>query len=203
MAQVITGTQLITEIPGTSDAELNNFHKNTKFMYSVSKEFAKGSVFKNIVRNKEKCHNPLVMITKEKLNFILKIQKNPPCDDNVSVNVFDGIMKGVLFSAYIDDHADGRGYHIGKFGWETTTSKLIGKMSGVSNACTHRIGNPQGCSNSAHMEGRLEAVIVSGEYQGCHVEASYLIWFDLSEDCDYGVWGTLEGVLIGECRDRA
>jgi hypothetical protein len=91
---------------------------------------------------------------------------------------------------------------LGRFEWAGAKSTLIGQMSGVTNAGTHRSpANPcEPCDQDGHMEGRLDAVVVDGEFQGCRVLATYVINYDTSDRAqDTAIVGTLEGVLISPC----
>jgi hypothetical protein len=103
---------------------------------------------------------------------------------------------------YIDDgHL--RGYHIGKIEWRAGGSTLIGQLSGVTNAGTHRrpLAECEPCDRRGHMEGRLDAVVVEGDHKGCRVVAAYAIDFDPGTQVQSTHFlGALEGVLLCDCR---
>jgi hypothetical protein len=122
--------------------------------------------------------------------------------DSIISRPLDGEMEGEIVFAYIDD-GEVRGYHIGKVEWRAGGSTLIGQLSGVTNAGTHRrplpdweLRDPRG-----HMEGRLDAVVTEGEHKGCRLVAAYAIDFDPGTQIrSTHFLGTLEGVLLCDCR---
>jgi hypothetical protein len=146
------------------------------------------------------CAEPPCVTLKGWITFGVEVMPHDPCD---AVPAFDGTIEGELVFAYIND-GHGRGYHLGRFKWAGSASTLIGRMSGVTNAGTHRAPATaacEPCDPPGHMEGRLDAVVVDGEYQGCRVLATYVIDFDPgSRVQSTGLrGGTLEGVLICPC----
>jgi hypothetical protein len=103
---------------------------------------------------------------------------------------------------YIDD-GQRRGYHVGKLEWAGGASKLIGQMTGTTNAGTHRspVVQCERCEEPGHMEGCLEAVVIEGQSEGCRLVATYAIEFDPAvAPQNTGFRGTLEGVLICDCK---
>lgn len=145
------------------------------------------------------CAEPPCVTLKGLVTFNVQVTPHPPCD---AVPAFDGTIDGELVFAYIKE-GHGRGYHLGRFEWAGARSKLFGRMSGVTNAGTHRPpanAACEPCDPAGHMEGRLDAVVVDGEYQGCRVLATYVIDFDPgSKVQSTAVYGTLEGVSICPC----
>jgi hypothetical protein len=167
-------------------------------MQQVSKDLAGEFV----VEQKEQleCAEPPCVTLKGWLTFRIDVTPHRRCD---AVPAFDGKIQGELVFAYIND-GHGRGYHLGKFEWFGSASTLMGRMSGVTNAGTHRAPATAACEDcdpGGHMEGRLDAVVVEGEHQGCRVLATYVIDFDAGTDVqDTGLrGGTLEGVSICPC----
>jgi len=149
-------------------------------------------------QEKQECEKPYCVTLKGWLTFNVDVTPHDPCD---VVPAFDGTIEGELVFAYIND-GTGRGYHLGRFKWAGSASTLIGRMSGVTNAGTHRAPaqDCEPCDRGGHMEGRLDAVVVDGEHQGCRVLATYVIEFDSgSKVQSTAVYGTLEGVSICPC----
>jgi hypothetical protein len=176
--------------------DLEPSYKERICMQAVSKDL-RGDF--SVERQEEQtCKEPPCVTLKGWLTFKVDVTPHKPCD---AVPAFDGQIKGELVFAYIKD-GHGRGYHLGRFEWAGAGSMLMGRMSGVTNAGTHRApAQPcEPCDRRGHMEGRLDAVVVDGEYQGCRVLATYVIDFDPgSRVQSTAVHGTLEGVSICPC----
>jgi hypothetical protein len=167
-------------------------------MKRVSKDLM--GQFTVVKQEMQECGEPHCMTLKGRMKFKVDLTPHPPCD---AAPAFDGTIEGELLFAYIED-GHGRGYHLGKFEWAGSASKLMGRMSGVTNAGTHRAPATAACENcdpGGHMEGRLDAVVVDGEHQRCRVLATYVMDFDPSSRVQStGLrGGTLEGVLICPC----
>jgi hypothetical protein len=148
----------------------------------------------------QECKSPACVTLKARLKFNAKVTPHSPCDARAS-RAFDGTIEGELLFAHIDS-GEGRGYHLGRFEWAGADSALIGRMSGVTNAGTHRspAAPCEPCDQRGHMEGRLDAIVVDGKYQRCRVLATYVINYDTSDKAqDTAIIGTLEGVLICPC----
>lgn len=187
--------QLFKEI---ETLDLAPSYKERICMGAVSKDL-RGSFFVD-TQEEQKCRRPPCVTLKAWLKFEVKVTPHHACD-SVASRAFDGAISGELVFAYIEN-GYGRGYHLGRLEWAGSRSKLIGRMSGVTNAGTHRgpAAPCEPCDRRGHMEGRLDAVVVEGEHQGCRVLATYVIDFDAGfEAQDTGVIGTLEGVLICPC----
>jgi hypothetical protein len=184
--------QLFNEIEAL---DLQPSYEERICMQAVSKDL-RGD-FVAAEQEEQRCKKPECVTLKGLVEFNVEVKPHDPCD---AVPAFDGMIKGQLVFAYIDD-GQGRGYHLGRFEW-TGASNLIGRMSGVTNAGTHREpAQPcEPCDRLGHMEGRLDAVVVEGEYEGCRVLATYVIDFDANRRVqDIPVYGTLEGVSICPC----
>ena len=175
------------------------FHKEPICMVPVSKDLSGRFIQKAV--DKQECKSPRCSTLKALHAFELKVTSHKQCDKEP--DALDGALKGKLSFAYIDT-GEYRGYHTGKFEWSGSASRLIGRLSGVTNAGTHRdpLMDCEKCEAPGHMEGRLDAVVVRGEHQGCRLLATYMVGFDQSADAaDTKAQGTLEGVLICSCTD--
>jgi hypothetical protein len=178
--------------------DLTPYYDERICLWEVSKDLR--GEFVDTRTEDQKCQHPGCLTHKARLTFTVRVLTNHPCD-SVAANGFDGEMKGELVFAYIEN-GHRRGDHVGKFEWYGSTSRLIGRMAGVTNAGTHRdpVGRCEPCDRRGHMEGRLEAVVIEGEHKGCRVLATYVINFDPGHQAqNTHVLGTLEGVLICPC----
>jgi hypothetical protein len=184
------------EIEG-SDPAL--YFKEPICMIRVSKDW-KGE-FRVADSADEKCLDPHCTTIKGLIKFESKVQRHQPCDA-VASGSLDGDIRGLLAFNYIDD-GQRRGYHVGKLEWAGGASKLIGQMTGTTNAGTHRspVVQCERCEEPGHMEGCLEAVVIEGQSEGCRLVATYAIEFDPAvAPQNTGCRGTLEGVLICDCK---
>jgi hypothetical protein len=178
--------------------DLGQRYKERICMWAVSKDL-KGE-FAVAEQEEQKCRRPGCMTLKARVRFKVQVTPHGPCDARAS-RAFDGTIEGELLFAHIDS-GEGRGYHLGRFEWAGADSALIGRMSGVTNAGTHRspAAPCEPCDQRGHMEGRLDAIVVDGKYQRCRVLATYVINYDTSYKAqDTAIIGTLEGVLICPC----
>jgi hypothetical protein len=176
------------------------YYKEPICMIRVSKDWQ--GDFRVADRDLKKCEKPGCTTVKGLIKVESKIQRHQPCDA-VGAASLDGDISGLLAFSYIDD-AQRRGHHVGKIDWTGTGSKLVGQMTGVTNAGTHRppLMQCERCEEPGHMEGCLEAVVVEGRHKGCRLVATYAIEFDPSiAPQDTAFRGTLEGVLICDCQD--
>jgi hypothetical protein len=176
------------------------YYKEPICMVRVSKNWQ--GDFKVAERDEKKCQKPSCTTVKGLIKVESKIERNRPCD-SVAAGSLDGEIRGELVFNYIED-GQHRGYHVGRIEWLGNGSKLIGRMTGTTNAGTHRppLMQCERCEEPGHMEGCLEAVVVEGEHKGCRVVATYAIEFDPGvAPQDTAFRGALEGVLICDCQD--
>ena len=172
--------------------DLEYVYEEKVCMVKVSKDLS-GS-FTVIRQEWQECAAPLPNTLKAMIALKAQVTSHSPCDDPNYARVFDGDIQGELVFAYMDSGSD-RGYHVGKFEWHGGDALLVGKMSGVTNAGTHRACEP--CDQGGHMEGRLDAIVVEGKFEGGRLLAVYVISYDTSGEAqDTGFSGALEGVLI-------
>lgn len=176
------------------------YYKEPICMVRVSKNW-KGD-FKVADHDLQTCQKPGCTTVKGLIKLKSKVERHRPCD-SVAAASLDGAIAGEVAFNYIND-GQHRGYHVGKVEWAGGGSKLIGKMTGSTNAGTHRppLLQCERCEEPGHMEGCLEAVVVEGQHKGCRLVATYAIEFDPSVAPQAtGFHGTLEGVLICDCQD--
>ena len=179
--------------------DLGPYYKEKICMLPVSKNL-RGEIDLSD-RDLQKCRRPACETLKAVHALKLEIRTHRPCDA-VAVRRLDGKLDGKLVFAFIED-GNHRGYHVARFEWSSASSELLGRMSGITNAGTHRdpLMHCERCDDRGQMEGRLDAVVVKGDHKGCRVLASYMIDFDPSSGAiSTAVEGTLEGVLICDCK---
>jgi hypothetical protein len=177
--------------------DLEPLYNERVCMWEISKDLEG----KFSVSNQEEqvCGAPPCRTIKAIVKFDIDARPHSPCDTGPS-GAFDGHFEGEILFAYKQSGSD-RGYHCGKFEWYGSASRLVGQMSGVTSAGTHRGCEP--CDRRGHMEGRLDAVVIDGEHKDCRVLATYVINFDTTSSGaqDTAVEGALEGVTICPCLD--
>ena len=142
------------------------------------------------------CENPACRTLKQGGEFRAEVQAGP-CDSE-SARTLDGMLEGAFVAAYKDGDTTNRGGQTGKFRWQGNGSSLVGRIRGVVNAGTHHppVGDCEKCYTLNHVEGWLRAAVVDGDHQGCRVAAMYA----LELDNEGGFVGTLEGLLICQCK---
>ncbi len=178
--------------------ELEPCYKEPICMLPVSKNFR--GEFHLADRDLQKCKKVKCETLKALHEMKLEVRTNRPCD-SVAARRLDGTIAGRLLFAFIEN-GNQRGYHKAKIEWNGNSSVLVGQMSGMTNAGTHRdpLKPCERCDERGHMEGRLDAVVVKGDHKGCRLLATYAIEFDPSTgSTSTAVEGTLEGVLICDC----
>jgi hypothetical protein len=178
--------------------DLGKYYQDPICMYPVSKDF-KGR-FEVREQKPHQCSRPDCLTLSAFLTMESEVVAHRPCD-SVACMWLDGKLTAELVFKYIQD-GEHRGYHVAKAKWGAAGGTLIGKMAGITNAGTHRepLMNCERCDERGHMEGRLDAVVVDGEYKGSRLLASYAIRFDPGLQAqNTAIIGTLEGVLIRPC----
>jgi hypothetical protein len=136
------------------------YYKERICMWQVSKDLR--GEFQVANQERQQCGKPDCLTLKGQVRLKAQARSHVPCD-SVTARPFDGDIEGEIVFAYIED-GHRRGYHVGKIKWGSATSTLIGQLSGVTNAGTHRRPLPdcEPCDRRGHMEGRLDAVVVDG-----------------------------------------
>jgi hypothetical protein len=153
------------------------------------------------------CHTPPCKTLKTVHVLKLKVVGHAPCD-SAPAKALDGALTVDRLVTVFDQDGQHRGFHAGDFTWSGAGGlQVTGRMSGVTNAGTHRLPafkDCQKCDDRGVMEGRICGQIVSPNnppLNGCQVMAAYRIRFDTSATGGTGaVSGTLEGVIICSCQ---
>ncbi len=170
---------------------------------AVSKNF-KGTI-KLIQKDEQKCAKPECRTLKT--IHVLKTSggSNSPCDSKLGKLLTGGLSIERLVTAF-DQDGTGRGFHAGDFVWKTASFTLEGRISGVTNAGTHRLPifkDCQPCNARGFMEGRICGQIVETnkpELKGCHLIGTYRMQFDPTATGPSGAGaGTIEAVLVCPC----
>lgn len=110
-------------------------------------------------QERQQCSTSDCLTLKGHVMLKAQVRHHAPCDSIMS-RPLDGDMEGEIVLAYIDD-GELRGCHIGKVAWRAGGSTLVGQLSGVTNAGTHRRPLPdwEPRDRRGHMEGRLDALV--------------------------------------------
>jgi hypothetical protein len=175
-------------------------------VHNVSKDM-RGDLDLNVSEH-EKCAEPECLTLKTVHRFKVELRRHD-CDSNLG-GLLDGtLVIERLVTAFERDGLQ-RGVHAGDFEWFTQGGLVRGRMSGITNAGTHRepVFDPcERCHQPGVLTGRLCGEVVEaqvGELRECKVVATYKVRFDPSEKGgDGGVYGTLEGMVICPCRHPA
>ncbi len=155
---------------------------------------------KVVKQKRTKCRKPRCATLKVRYRLGLRLSTHQQCD---KVPDLDGSLRARLdMATQTDGH--GRGFHEGRFQWNSNAGNIEGRMRGITNAGTHRLpplSDCDLCNERGHMEGQLLGRFVTGPNKGCRVRASYVINYDPGVGGqDTGVWGTLEGVVVCRCK---
>ena len=163
-------------------------------VYEVSKRVA--GRFEVERQDIQGCKQPACKTLKQGGEFKAEVERGP-CDSPES-KALDGALRGQFVAAYKDADTTNRGGQTGRFEWRGAASRLVGRMRGVVNAGTHYppVNDCEKCHTVNHVEGWLRAAVTEGEHEGCRVAAMYA----LELDNEGGFRGTLEGLLICQCR---
>jgi hypothetical protein len=153
------------------------------------------------------CHTPVCKTLKTVHQLKVEAVSHPPCDSRAG-RLLDGTIVVERLVTVFDRDGMHRGFHAGDFVWQGAAGiKVAGRISGVTNAGTHRapaFTDCQKCDDKGVMEGRLCGQIASTSnpaLNGCQVVADYRIRFDPAVTGGQGgVRGTLEGVIICSCQ---
>lgn len=192
--------------PGCLD-EPSDLLKARLCLNNVSKD-VRGELVLN-VSDLEKCAEPECLTLKTVHRLKVEVQRYE-CDSHLG-SLLDGtLVVERLVSAFERDGLQ-RGVHAGDFEWSTGGGLIRGRMSGITNAGTHRepvFKACERCHQPGVLTGRLCGEVVDaaggGELRECKVVAIYKIRFDPTEKGGEGdVYGTLEGMVICPCHHPA
>ncbi len=135
----------------------------------------------------------------------LKLGSHQDCDS--LGEALDGVIEVRDLVHVYDGNGNERGFHSGRFRWESDLGLIFGELSGITNAGTHRAPAFKECQRCKDpvMEGQLCGTVCRArkpEFAGCQVFGSYRLRVDPAADGlpAQGVRGTFEGVLVCHCR---
>jgi hypothetical protein len=177
--------------------------KQKMCLHAVSKDFK--ATIKLLERTEQKCKEPECATLKTVHTMKLSPSSHEPCDSKFGKLLSGRILVEKLVSAF-DVDGTHRGFHAGDFTWKGTNFVATGRMSGVTNAGTHRapiFNNCQKCEARGFMEGRICGEVVETnkpELKGCQIVGTYRIRYAPSATGGSGSGqGTIEAVLICPC----
>lgn len=170
---------------------------------AVSKNFK--ATIKLVDKDEQKCEKPECRTLKTIHVLKITVVSNNPCDSKLGKTLTGSIVVERLASAFDQDGAH-RGFHAGDFVWKTATFAAEGRISGVTNAGTHRkpiFNDCQPCDARGFMEGRICGEIVETskpELKGCQIIGTYRMRFiPTATGPNAGGQGTIEAVLVCPC----
>jgi len=173
-------------------------------VHSVSKSYK--ATIKLLEKAEQKCEEPKCITLKTIHVMKIGLVSNAPCDSKLGKLLNGTIMVEKLVSAYDQDGLH-RGFHAGDFTWKSANFIATGRMSGVTNAGTHRsnvFNDCQPCDARGFMEGRICGQITETnkeELKGCQIVGTYRIRFrQTPTGGSGGGQGTIEAVLVCPCR---
>lgn len=170
---------------------------------SVSKNFK--ATIKITQKDEQKCEKPECRTLKTISALKIGVVSNNPCDSKLGKTLTGSILIERLATAF-DQDGTGRGVHAGDFVWKTASFAIEGRISGVTNAGTHRkpiFNDCQLCDARGFMEGRICGQIVDTtkpELKGCQLIGTYRMRFTPTATGPNGAGqGTIEAVLVCPC----
>jgi hypothetical protein len=153
---------------------------------------------------RRECDDPTCLSLTTRQSLELSVQLHD-CDEDPAK--LQGTLRVVDLVHVFDQDAERRGFHAGDFRWQSDRALVLGRLSGITNAGTHRtpVLECQECRAPGFLQGRLCGSIVRADDQalrGAQVFANYLLHVrELSGEGipGQGVLGTLEGVVVRGC----
>lgn len=152
------------------------------------------------------CKKPLCKTLKTVQTLEVEIEPWK-CDSKLGDRFNGRFIVERFVSAYEEGDGNRRGIHTGDFKWIGQGVVAEGRISGVTNAGTHRrpvFDDCQPCDAHGYMEGRFCGVVTETqvpELEGCHLLGTYRFRFDpTSRGADGGMEGTFEGELLCPCQ---
>lgn len=150
------------------------------------------------------CREPECVTLTSVQPLTLKLNTHQDCD---RVAELDGTIEVRDLVHVFDGDGTGRGFHSGSFRWASVAGLILGHLSGITNAGTHRAPAFQECQRcqDAVMEGQLCGTVCRSREPGfadCQVFGAYRLRIEPSPEGlrPQGVRGTFEGVLVCPCR---
>jgi hypothetical protein len=174
-------------------------------VHAVSKNLK--ATIKLLEKDEQRCEKPPCRTLKTSHTLKLTgIVSNNPCDSKFGKILTGSILVEKLSSAFDQDGTQ-RGFHAGDFEWKTASFLIRGRLSGVTNAGTHRkpiFKDCQPCDARGFMEGRICGAVVETtkeELTDCQIIGTYRLSFPPSETGGNGSGsGTIEAVLVCPCK---
>lgn len=189
-------------VPGCLDDPATIF-KQKMCVHSVSKNLK--ATIKLVDKNEQKCEKPGCLTLKTIHALKITVVSNDPCDSKFGKVLTGAIVVERLASAF-DQDGTRRGFHAGDFLWKTASFTAAGRLSGVTNAGTHRgpaFKDCQTCDARGFMEGRICGAITDTnkpELKGCQIIGTYRMQFTPTKTGGSGSGpGTIEAVLVCPC----
>lgn len=154
---------------------------------------------------RRECREPRCATLTTTQPLTLKLGSNQDCDS--LGGLLDGLIEVRDLVQVYDTDGNQRGFHSGRFRWESGIGLIFGELSGVTNAGTHRppaFGECQRCRDAV-MEGQLRGKVCrarEARFAGCQIFGAYRIRIDPGAQGipQQRVVGTFEGVLVCPCR---
>ncbi|HEX5719309.1 MAG TPA: hypothetical protein VF179_24315 [Thermoanaerobaculia bacterium] len=191
--------------PGCLD-EPSVLLKERLCVHNVSKD-VRGELVRNVTEF-EKCAEPGCLTLKTVHDLKVEVRSHD-CDSKLGQLLDGTLVVERLVTAFEEDGLH-RGVHAGDFVWKSKGGLIRGRMSGITNAGTHRepVFKPcERCDERGVFTGRLCGEVVDAnvsELKESKVVAIYKIRYDPSEKGGEGsVYGTLEGMVICPCHHPA
>lgn len=177
--------------------------KQKMCVHSVSKNFK--ATIKLVDKDEQKCEKPGCVTLKTVHALKVGVVSNNPCDSKFGKVLTGTILVERLASAF-DQDGTHRGFHAGDFVWKSKSFTAEGRLSGVTNAGTHRepiFKACQTCDARGFMEGRICGQIThtnKPELKGCHIIGTYRMQFPPTATGGSGAGKeTIEAVLVCPC----
>lgn len=154
----------------------------------------------------QKCAKPQCRTLKTVQTFKVEVSPNRPCDSPLAKALNGTFVVNRFVSAYEGGDGNRRGIHTGDFEWHGAAAVAKGRMSGVTNAGTHRqpvFDACQRCDAHGFMEGRFCGVVTEPRdpaLKDCSVQGTYRFRFDPGASGGHGaIQGTFEGSIVCTC----
>jgi len=150
------------------------------------------------------CREPECVTVTTVQSVTLRLASNQDCD---RVLELDGVIEVRDLEHVFDGDGTGRGMHSGGLRWSSSAGLILGHLSGITNAGTHRapaFSECQRCQDPV-LEGQLCGTVCrprDPRFADCQVFGSYRLRIDPSPGGIQGqrVRGTVEAVLVCPCR---
>lgn len=138
-----------------------------------------------------------------------RVNSNKPCDSRTGTLLDGQLTIRNLVTAFEGGDGTRRGVHEGDFLWRGRSLDVVGTLSGITNAGTHReppFKPCQTCDAKGYMEGRFCGTIRKSERPqllGCQVIGTYRFHFKptKAEGGQGAIGGTMEGEIVCACPD--